>query len=255
MRREERFPVEDHGRIDIVVPSGSIQVVVADDGVISVALEANDPDQFEVSCVGNTVSVVQPPKWLIRSRSVRVIAQVPHGCDVEVRTASGSIELRGALGAVRARTASGDVDAEHVGRLEAHTASGSARVKSSDGDASFNTASGSISIGRVDGRMTASLASGNLRAERAGGNVDVGTASGDVTIGRCDGDEIFVKTVSGDIRLGLPAGIRVEPEITTLSGRTTLPEPARTTASSPDRRVVRVRLRSVSGDIRIDRVG
>jgi DUF4097 and DUF4098 domain-containing protein YvlB len=194
----------------------------------------------------------------VRSRGVRVVAHVPSSSDVEVRTPSGDVELRGTLGAVRIRSASGDLDAEHVERLEVNTASGDARLRSATGDASFNTASGDVSVGRVDGRLVASLASGDLRAERAGGAVDVGTASGDVSIERCDGDDIVVKTVSGDIHLGLPSGIRVEPEISTLSGKATLPDPARKAEPEfgfpPPRRVVRLRLRSVSGDIRIDRV-
>jgi hypothetical protein len=259
VRRDERFVVDGRARLDINVPAGSIHVQVGEADAVSVSIDASDPEQFEVSCIGNAVSVVQPSRWLSRSRGTRVVVRGPSGSDVDVRTASGDIELRGTLGNVRARSASGDVDAEHVGRIDAHTASGDARVTEASGDASFNTASGDVSVGRVDGRLSASLASGDLRADRAGGSVDVGTASGDVSINRCDGDEIVVKTVSGDIHIGLPSGIRVEPEITTLSGRTTLPEPAPSTpapgGASASRRVVRLRLRSVSGDIRIERAG
>ena len=254
MRRDERFAVEGRARLDVNVPTGSIQVHVGEDGAVDVSIESTNTDEFEVTCIGNSVSVVQPSRWLMRSTNTRLVVRVPRGSDVEVRSASGDVELRGMLGAVRARTASGDVDAEHVGRLEANTASGNARVAAASGDASFNTASGDVSLGRIDGRLTASLASGDLRAEWTSGSVDVGTASGDVSIARCDGDEIVVKTVSGDIHLGLPSGIRVEPEIATLSGRTVLPEPSGAPSSTTTRRVVRVRLRSVSGDIRIDRV-
>jgi DUF4097 and DUF4098 domain-containing protein YvlB len=75
-----------------------------------------------------------------------------------------------------------------------------------------------------------------------------------VRIGRCDGAEISVKTVSGDIVIGLPTGIRVEPDIATMSGKVSLPA----AASKPnergaiaERRAVRLRLRAVSGDIRV----
>ena len=252
MRRDERFTVDGRARLDIDVPAGAIHVQVGDPGTVDVSIDSSDPAQFEVTSIGSSVSVVQPSRWSSRSRATRVVVRVPAGSDVDVRTASGEIELRGTLGNVRARSASGDVDAEHVGRIDAQTASGDARVVAASRDASFNTASGDVSVGRVDGRLSASLASGDLRADRVGGSVGVGTASGDVSIGRCDGDEIVVKTVSGDIHVGLPSGIRVEPQITTLSGRTTLPHPAPVAASAP-RRTVRVRLRSVSGDIRIDR--
>jgi DUF4097 and DUF4098 domain-containing protein YvlB len=255
VRRDEHFPVDARARLEVNVPAGAIQVHAGDDGAVDVSIESTDAGEFEVSCIGSVVSVVQPSRWgIIRARGTRVVVRVPPGTDVEARSASADIELRGMLGAVRLRTASGDVDAEHVGRLEAHTASGNARVAGSSGDASFNTASGDVSVGRVDGRLTASLASGDLHAGSAGGSIDVGTASGDVSISRCDGDEIIVKTVSGDIHIGLPAGIRVEPEIATLSGRTSLPQAAARASSEP-RRIVRVRLRSISGDIRVDRLG
>jgi hypothetical protein len=59
--------------------------------------------------------------------------------------------------------------------------------------------------------------------------------------------------VSGDIAIGLPGGIRVEPDISTLSGRTKLPSRPPAATTEP-RRPVRVRLRSVSGNITIERV-
>ena len=67
------------------------------------------------------------------------------------------------------------------------------------------------------------------------------------------GASVEIRTVSGDVRLGLPTGIRVEPEITTMSGKVSLPSPAEPTASG-ERRAVKVRLRTVSGDIRIERI-
>ena len=61
-----------------------------------------------------------------------------------------------------------------------------------------------------------------------------------------------MKTVSGDITVGLPSGIRVDADINTLSGRTRLPDPAAGDPAAP-RRPVRLRLRSVSGNIRVER--
>jgi hypothetical protein len=60
--------------------------------------------------------------------------------------------------------------------------------------------------------------------------------------------------MSGDIDLGLPSGIRVEPQISTMSGRTMLPTPATASGDAAERRVVRVKLRTMSGDITIARV-
>jgi DUF4097 and DUF4098 domain-containing protein YvlB len=254
VRRDETFAVGEQGRVEIHVPAGTIQVNVGEPGSVSVLIDAADADDFEVSQMGEVVAVRQPARWLSRGRNVQVVVRVPSGSDVNVNSAAADVKLRGALGVARLRTASGDVEAEQVARLEITTASGDARIGESDGDATLNTATGDFTIKRVGGRLSASTASGDMRVNRVGGGLEVGTVSGDVSIGRCDGDEIAIKTVSGDIQLGLPSGIRVNPDISTLSGSTRLPDPAPADASI-DRRAVRVRVRTVSGDIRIERAG
>ena len=150
------------------------------------------------------------------------------------------------------RSASSDVEAEDLVRIDVSVASGDARIDLVRNDATFNATSGDVVVRSVGGRLSATLASGDLRIGDVGGDAEVGTASGDVVIGRCDGSSIAVRTLSGTIRLGLPTGIRVEPELSTMSGKVILPQPA-APSSTTDRRSVRVRLRSVSGDIRIDR--
>jgi DUF4097 and DUF4098 domain-containing protein YvlB len=120
---------------------------------------------------------------------------------------------------------------------------------------SSTSVSGDIAAGSVAGRLIATTASGDVRVARAGGQVIIGTTSGDVRVERFDGAELTVKSVSGDVELGLPSGIRVEPDLSTLSGRTRLPAPA--TALPPPqaspRRVVRLHVLTVSGDITIER--
>ena len=110
------------------------------------------------------------------------------------------------------------------------------------GEVHASSASGDIRVGTVGGALTASSASGDVSADRVGGDVEVGTTSGDVRLKRCDGDDIAVKTVSGDITIGLPSGIRVLPEISTLSGSTSLPTGPVAAADVP-KRTVRLRVR------------
>jgi len=89
-----------------------------------------------------------------------------------------------------------------------------------------------------------------LRADRIEGDLKVGTTSGSTHIGHCGGSEIVIRSISGDVRLGLPTGIRVDADIATVSGRAHLPEPSPTPG---ERRPVRLKLKTVSGDIRIER--
>lgn len=254
MRRDEHFQVGERAHLVVDIPAGDLQVSVVESGVIRVSVDASNVDGFEIAQIGDTVTVTESARWLSRSRNVRIAAEVPTRADITVKSASSSVSARGALGAVRVRSQSGDIDLDEVQRLDVSTASGDARVNIVNGDAGFKTASGDIAVQSTSGRLGASSASGDLVAQYVGGGVDVGTASGDVMIGRCNGDDVNVKTVSGDIRVGLPSGIRVEPEINTISGSVTLPKQAAPATPGVERRTVRVRLRSTSGDIRISRV-
>ena len=252
MRRDERFTVEGHARVDLELTAGSITVRAAEAGSITVSIEAGSANDLEVSQMGDAISVRQGR----RSRNARVVVDVPVGTDVSVKGVSVQVSARGALGWLRSKTASGDVDVDDVVRLDLAMSSGDARIGIVRDEATFTTTSGDIVVRSVGGRLTASLTSGDIRVDHASGDVDAGTASGDITVSRCDGSAIGIRTVSGDIRVGLPTGIRVDPDIATMSGRVHLPEPARADPSgglSAVRRPVALRLRSVSGDIRVTR--
>ncbi len=256
MRRDEQFSVGERSLLDVDVGSGNLQVQVGQTGAIKVTIDAPTPDEFDVTQIGDTVSISENTRWRSRHRSVRIVVEVPLRADLTIKAASCDVALRGTYGGVRCRIASGDLQIDEVDRLEVSTASGDVRIGTINGDAGFHTASGNVTVNLLRGRLAGSLTSGDLVAQAVGAGIDVGTVSGDVRVDRCDGSDISVKTISGSIRLGLPAGIRVEPEISTMSGRVSLPEAAPVSAGGTDeRRTVRVRLRSVSGDIRIDRVG
>jgi Putative adhesin len=254
MRRDEQFTVGESARLELNVASGSIRIGTGDTGSVRVSIEASDHADVEVTQMGDVVSVRQLSRWLTRGRAVQVGVWLPMRSDVTVDCASADVQIRGELGAVRVRTASGDIDVDTTDRIEVRSASGDVRLQACNGSASIVTASGDVTAGRVGGSLASSHASGDVRVEEAGGAIDVSTASGDVTIRRCLGDDIAIKTVSGDVNVGLPSGIRVHPEISTLSGRTTLPRPG-SAADVGERRSVRLRLRTVSGDIRVERLG
>lgn len=242
MRRTETFTswagatTGNRTMLTIDLPSGTIEVRSGDSPTLTVHLDTDQPDDWEVSQFGDTVSVRAPRRRGLRLRSAKVYVEAPIGTHLDVNAASADITLSGTLGEVRVRSASGDLRAGTLDRLDAATASGDIRV------------------GTVQGRLTAGTASGDIRADRVGDDVEAHTASGDIRIDRFDGTAVDAKTVSGDIHLGLPAGIRVEPDIATLSGRTTLPKPTAASPTVEPRRTVRVRLRSVSGSVTIERV-
>ena len=254
MSRNERWEVGEQPFLDVRVPVGRIDVYAGDPGVLQLMVDATDADDFEIFKAGDRISVRHPSRWRMRGRSSRVVAHVPSGTDLEVSSTSAELCAVGRLGVVRIHTASGDVKVGDAARLDVTTASGEFACGSITGEARISSVSGDCSLRLVGGRLEATLTSGVLRVDECDGDVLVGSTSGDVLVGRCGGSEIAVRSISGDIRVGLPSGIRVDAEISTLSGRASLPEPA-PAADHRERRPVRLQLRTVSGDIRVERSG
>jgi DUF4097 and DUF4098 domain-containing protein YvlB len=254
MTRRESFDVSGPAQVEVDNPSGSVEVHVGPDARVAVTIDGPAVDEWEVVQVGASVSIRRNRERGWRSRSTRLYVEAPAGSDLDISTASADVVTVGDFGAARLRTASGDVRVDTLQRLDANSASGSLRAKTIASDVTCNAVSGDVELGTVGGRLHSSTASGNIRASDVGGDVELGTASGDVAIGRCGGSDISAKCVSGSVSIGLPAGIRVEPDISTLSGRTKLPEPSSVPPTDAPRRSVRLKLRTVSGDIKIVRV-
>jgi DUF4097 and DUF4098 domain-containing protein YvlB len=235
VRTTHTLNVGDRTHVELDVPSGSIEVRESRSGIVVVNIDADNAEEWEVLQLGDSVSVRYGQKRGWKSRSARIFVEAPANTNVDINSASADSNLVGHLGEVRIRSASGDLRADTVQRLD------------------VSTASGDIKVGTVTGRLNANSASGDVRADTVADDLSAGTASGDVRIGRCDGSDINVKSVSGDIHIGLPTGIRVEPDISSLSGSTRLPAPSKQPHDGP-RRAVRLRLRTVSGDITIERI-
>ena len=251
------FDVDDGAVLEARVDAGSIEIRNGNAGRITLSASGGD-DDWEVEGSSSGVSIRPVKRW--RARSARVVVDVPSGTRVEVKSASATVRLAGTFGETSLKSASGDLLIGTHASISAATASGDVRVESVVADASMTTASGDVEIGHVGGRLAVTTASGDVRVAAVDGDLRVGTTSGDVRIDRSNGSDIAVKSVSGDVTLGLPSGIRVEPDLTTLSGRTKLPVPARPQppgeqppANRSERRTVTVNVRTVSGDITITR--
>ena len=254
MKRREEFQVGPRALVDIDVRSGTVEVRTGSRDRVLVVLDGDDVDAWEVAQLGEMVSIRPGGRRGWRTRSVRVLVELPARSDLEVTTASADVKIVGEVGVARIRTASGDLRMEAVGQLDVSSASGDVRVGSVAADASCSSVSGDVVLGDVAGRLTVSTASGDVSVTSVGDDAEIGTASGDIRIDQSGGTSIDCKCISGDITVGLPAGIRVEPDISTLSGRTSLPAPSAKPQAGVDRRRVRVRLHTVSGNIAIERV-
>jgi len=254
MIRRERLDVRGPAQIEVHNPAGTVEVHVGREAFVAVTIDGTAVDEWDVVQVGDSVSIRHNRERGWRSRSCRVHVEAPAGSDLDISTSSANVAITGEFGSTRVRTASGNVRVDSVQRLDAETASGNVNATSVAADVVCNAVSGNVEIGAIGGRLRSSTASGDIRANRVSGDIEVGTASGDVDVGCCAGSDISAKCVSGAVSIGLPTGIRVEPDISTMSGRTKLPESSSTPRQDGPRRSVRLRLRTVSGDIALHRV-
>jgi DUF4097 and DUF4098 domain-containing protein YvlB len=205
--------------------------------------------------------VVRVPKregrfgFLGRSPELGIAIRCPEDADLELETHSSDLQAHGTLGEVAVRSASGDVslsDAQALtfttasgdlgagaiaGALTVKGASGDIDVRSVGGPATINTVSGDVRIGSTDGSALVNAVSGDIELEATGGAVRVSAVSGDVNVAARPGLALWIdaQSVSGTMQSDL--------EVADL--------PTAASGESP----VELRVRTVSGDVRISRAG
>ncbi|MDA8435909.1 MAG: DUF4097 family beta strand repeat-containing protein [Actinomycetales bacterium] len=191
-------------------------------------------------------------RWSRQSLTVEVTA--PTATRLTVESSSADLRATGVLSALVLRSASGDVMVEDVlGDVELRTASGDVRARSVGGALTASTASGDVWVDSVGGDVSARTASGDVSLGESAGIVRVTTASGDVSLGNAGPGATDVRTVSGQVEVGVAPGTRSYLDVSSLSGATVsdLPvsdEPA--AGAGPD---LEVRVSTTSGSVRIRR--
>lgn len=161
---------------------------------------------------------------------VRATIRLPHRSDLRVETLSTNVRTRGPLGTVDFDSVSGDLGADMVRTLNANTTSGAVRAWGVDG-ASVRTVSGAIRIGRTSVAVLRS-ASGNVQIDDFGGSARLTTVSGNITVAGVRPGRLSASSTSGDIT------VTSTPDLAALGEGALI-----------------VEARSVTGDVRIPRLG
>ncbi len=202
---ERTFETPKPVRLVVENESGLVTVAAVAVATTSIAVRAETPggeelvERTTIECrpTGDTHTVVvKVPRTrgprLLRHQAVSVQVELPEGSDVALTTAAADIEVTGTVGAAHVTTASGDVSTDDIG-----------------GGLRATTASGNVIVGTVTGEVRMRSASGDLRCTRVTGRVDCASTSGDVEIGAAE-DTVEVRATSGNVRLGeLRHGARV----------------------------------------------
>ncbi len=284
---ERTFETPGAVRLYVENEVGLVVITARDTDRTIVSLEAGTLDAEElveravVECRpsgGRYLVAVKVPHGhglrFLRRNAVTVRVEVPEGGQVDVTTASADIEINGSVGEADLTTGSGDVSADDVaadvtaktasgditlgtvgGDIRASTASGDLRCSSVAGSAVFSTASGDLELGAAGSRVEVKASSGNVRLGELARGARVVNVSGNVRVLSLDEGALHVRSVSGDVAVGVARGVDLHVDVETLSGtvRSDIPlDDAPAPGTRPETRVD-LSVRSVSGNVEIGR--
>ena len=261
--------------IELHVQLGSGELATSAVGTTETSVEVTGPraQEFAVEQRGRAISVVAPKGgfgslWGSGERHV-VTVVLPTGSDLSTKVGSADVRASGSYGTVSLITGSGDVELEHAegdvlvrsgsGDVRSHEVLGALRLKSGSGDVDLadvhgeigiSTGSGDIVIGRARSAATVKSGSGDTEIAVADGDVVLGTASGRLTVGSVRSGRVSANNASGDIRIGVPPGVPVWTDISSVTGRvfSTLASVGEPTQGQDH---LEVRATTVSGDVHL----
>jgi DUF4097 and DUF4098 domain-containing protein YvlB len=267
---DHRFHTPQPVQLYVELGSGSIAIQADDTTESHVAVSGRDADRVLVDLDGDRLSVVAPKDrsgFLGGDRKLDLTITVPTDSGLQVKTGSADLAARGRYAATHVRSGSGDVVVDEIGGpglvetgsgdIRLHAAAQELRIKSGSGDVvidrsaadvSISTGSGDVQLGTTGGRAAVKTGSGDLRVGEAESDVSLSTGSGDLVIGTAHRGRVTAKGASGDVHVGIPAGVPVWTDLTTVTGNI---RSGLAGAGEPEDGAdhVELRARTVSGDI------
>lgn len=195
---------------------------------------------------------------------IDVTITAPLGSEVHVHGQATNVRVTGTVGALTVRTASGDVTADTCAdEVRATTASGDVVLGQVAGGVAIRTVAGDVQARSVGGRVVVQSTSGTVRLGRVDGDTAVRTVSGDIIVAEVRRGAARFGTVSGSVDVALRNGAVASVGLSSMSGRvhSDLAVEERLPGSQPDgaenaaprRPDLDIRVKTVSGDIRLRR--
>ena len=221
-REERRFRTTGEPDVRIATFDGPISVRGWDRDEVYVEIEKRGRDRAEVEAIelvvdqtGQQVSIEarQPgaKKYTFgvvttRSRAAKIVASVPAGSNVALRTGDGSLSIERVKGRIELRSNDGNLQGlDLTGDVFAQTDDGAIRLEGVDGRCDVATGDGSITIhGRLDG----------LRARTSDGSVVVKLLPGSRVT-----SEWSLSSGEGQMVLYVPDGLSASIDAETGEGR------------------------------------
>lgn len=256
--------------------SGDLVVHTGDATETVVEVSGQDAEDVVVDQRGDEIVVIAHQGhhgfFGVSSRRLSVHVSVPHDSRLSTKLGSADVRVEGRLGETTLRSGSGDVRIEELGAtsliesgsgdVSVDVVAGALRVKCGSGEVTLDrlggptevsTGSGDVLVGSAHDSVKAKSGSGGLRVREALGDVSLNTASGDLVVDLIHRGQLTVRNASGDIKIGVPAGVPVWTDISSVSGsvRSNL-EGAGQPKEGQD--FLELRARTVSGDVQLEQI-
>lgn len=262
------FETPGHVALDLIVPAGMVSVGTWREPRVDVEVTPIRGDDASAQAAAETrieaverggrheVSVRVPKREgrlgiFGRSPDLLVAIRCPDGADLELTTHGADLDARGPLGAVGLRSASGDAMLADAAELSFTTASGDLVAAVVTGSLTTKSASGDVAVRAVGGASTVSTVSGDVRIGETAALAAVNTVSGDVELDAAGGGA-RVSCVSGDVHVATRPGLALWIDVQSVSGSVTSELDVGDSPTGGDAQV-ELRVRTVSGDVRITR--
>jgi DUF4097 and DUF4098 domain-containing protein YvlB len=259
----EPMTYETPGGVDLElrIPAGAMRISAIESAQTRVQVTGeHDPEDVTIRLAPGSngrhrLLVEQKRKgaleWFGRSEQLMVDIELPRGSSVDASSGSADLGVTGEIDTLAFRSGSGDLSFESIGRSAGvKVASGDVSGGAVGGDLTVHSASGDVRVRSVAGKLAVHSVSGDVSVDFAEGSVEATLVSGDVTLGSVAAGEIKIRTVSGDIGIGVRPGLRVWLNLDTKSGDVASElEPSEEATGA----AVRIQANSLSGDVRVAR--
>ncbi|MFC3996167.1 DUF4097 domain-containing protein [Nocardiopsis sediminis] len=251
---------------DITLIAGTVQINAGDHTETTVEVRPRDAakdsdvraaEQIEVDFAGGRLQVSDAQSSvlsrMLRKGMVDITVELPAGSRVHAKGDHGGFRCEGPLGASEIACSSGHIAVDRIaGNAELTTAHGWIRAGEIDGSAVVKSTTGAITLGTVTGELQANSAHGDISVDRTPASVTARNSYGAIRLGQVVTGGIDVETSYGELEIGVRAGTAAWLDAVSTKGvvRSSLeaaddPGPAEET--------VRVRARTVHGDITVHR--
>ena len=241
-RIEKSFRVKKGGTLYLDSDKGSVEVRshAGEKVKVLVFLEADVHsqeqaqawfDRFDIRFEHRGEDVKIIGEWLDRRSHrrnrlhVHYDIQVPKEYSLDIRTASGGIEVSDLIGEVDLMTSGGGISMGEIdGRVRAETSGGGVSLESSTGRAYIHTSGGSIRIGEVGGSLDAKTSGGSISVDGVNGDLKARSSGGGLRLRNINGN-LTARTSGGSILAELLKQIDKPMDLYTSGGGITLEVP------------------------------